>query len=43
MKLPNSVNPSADNSPKIGHDFSNKEVQNGSYQKIVLIKNVSLN
>ena len=33
MKLPNFVNPSADSSPKIGQDFSNKEVKNGSYQK----------
>ena len=27
MKLPNFVNPFADKSPKIGHDFSNKMVQ----------------
>ena len=27
IKLPNFVNPSADMSPKIGHDFSNKVVQ----------------
>jgi hypothetical protein len=27
MKLPNFVNPSADSSPKIGHDFSNKGIQ----------------
>ena len=34
MKLPNFVNPSADISPKIGHDFSNKVVQ-----KLKLSKN----
>ena len=27
MKLPNFMNPLADNSPKIGHDFINKGVQ----------------
>ena len=37
MKSPHFVNPSADSSPKIGHDFSNKEIKNGSYQKIVLM------
>ena len=37
MKLPNFENLSADSLPKIGHDFSNKEVENGSYQKVVLI------
>ena len=36
MKLPNFVNPSADSSQKIGHAFSNKEVQ-----KRKLSKNIS--
>ena len=33
MKLPNFVNPSADSLPKIGHDFSNKEVQKWQLSK----------
>ena len=33
MKLPSFVNPSADSSPKIGHDFSNKEVQKWKLSK----------
>ena len=32
-----------DSSPKIGHDFSNKEVHNESYQKIVSIKMYTMN
>ena len=33
MKLPHFVNPSADRSPKIRHDFSNKEVQKWKLSK----------
>ena len=33
MKLPNFVNPSADSSPKIGHDFSNKGIQKWKLSK----------
>ena len=45
MKLTNFVNPSTDNSSKIGHNFSNKLKwsKNWSYQKIVFTKNVLLN
>ena len=31
MQLPNFVNPSADSLSKIRHDFSNKEVKNGTH------------
>ena len=34
MKLPNFVNPSTDSLPTIGHDLSNKEVKNESYQEL---------
>ena len=34
MKLPNFVNPFADSSSKIGHDFSNKGVQKLKLSKI---------
>ena len=33
MELPNFVNPSADSSPKIGHNFRNKEVQKWKLSK----------
>ena len=33
MKFPNFVNPSADTSPKIGHDFSNEKVQKWKLSK----------
>ena len=40
MKLPNFLNSSADSSPKIGHDFSNKGVQKLKLSKNALAKNV---
>ena len=40
MKLRNFVNPSADSAPKIGHDFSSREVQKWKYViKKKLLKN----
>ena len=43
MKLPNFLNSSANSSPKIGHDFSNKEVQKLKLSYKCLTTNMLLN